>query len=141
VRRRDPARRIQAQVPAGLPLVRADAVLLGQLLDNLLDNALKYSDGPVQLRAAAGGGALRIEVLDRGPGIEADELPRLFETFFRGRRAAGVRGAGLGLAVCRAIAAAHGATLTAHGRRRGGSRFLLCLPVEAAPPAPADDAP
>ena len=138
VRRRDPGRRIQAQVPAGLPLVRADAVLLGQLLGNLLDNALKYSDGPVQLRAAALDGALRIEVLDRGPGVEESEIPRLFETFFRGVHARGVRGAGLGLAVCRAIAAAHGATLAASQRRGGGSRFVLDLPPQAAPAAPAD---
>ena len=138
LRRRDPERRIQAQVPAGLPLVRADAVLLGQLLGNLLDNALKYSDGPVQLRAAAAGRALRIEVLDRGPGIAEDELPRLFDTFFRGAHARGVRGAGLGLAVCRAIAAAHGATLSAGPRHGGGSRFLLDLPVGTAPAAPAE---
>lgn len=137
VRRRDPARRVRAQVPAGLPLVRADAVLLGQLFDNLLDNALKFSDGPVRLGAAAADGAIEIEVLDRGPGIEAGELPRLFDTFFRGVHARGVRGSGLGLAVCQAIAAAHGATLSAAPRPGGGSRFVLRLPVEAAPAAPA----
>ena len=140
LRRRDPMRRIQAEVPAGLPLVRADAVLLGQLLDNLLDNALKYSAGPVELHAAATDGALCIEVLDRGAGIEKAELPRLFDTFFRGAAARGVRGSGLGLAVCRAIALAHSATLSAARRDGGGSRFLLRLPLTDAPPA-APDAP
>ncbi len=132
VRRRDPARRIRAQVQGGLPLVRADAVLLGQLLDNLLDNALKFSAGPVRLRAAAVDRTVQLEVLDRGPGIGEAELPHVFDTFFRGVHARGVRGSGLGLAVCRAIAAAHGATLSAGPRPGGGSRFVVCLPVEAA---------
>ena len=139
VRRRDPSRRVQALIPADLPLVRADAVLLEQLLDNLLDNALEYSGGSVQLRARAEPGTLTIEVLDSGPGIEDEEVSRIFDPFVRGAGARGVRGAGLGLAVCRAIASAHDATLTAGRRRAGGSRFALRLPVQA-PPATAADA-
>ena len=133
VRRRDPARRVRAQIPADLPLVRADAVLLGQLLDNLLDNALKYSDGPVELCARAAGDTLTVEVRDSGPGIADDELPRIFDAFARGTAARGYRGAGLGLAVCRAIAQAHAATLVAAPRRAGGSRFVLRLPVDTSP--------
>ena len=133
VRRRDPARRVSAQIPANLPLVRADAVLLGRLLDNLLDNALKYADGPIELAARAAGGTLTVEVRDSGPGIAEDELTGIFDAFARGTTARGKRGAGLGLAVCRAIAAAHGATLDAARRPTGGSRFVLRLPVDAAP--------
>lgn len=136
VRRRDPTRRVQAQVPAGLPLVQADAVLLAQLIENLLDNALKYSQGPVQLRAQLREPRLHIEVLDRGPGVDDRELPRLFDSFFRGAQAHGVRGAGLGLAVGRAIAGLHGGSLSARRRDGGGSRFRLSLPLQEAPAAP-----
>ncbi len=133
VRRRDPARRVHADVAAQLPLVRADAVLLAQLLDNLIDNALKYGSGPVLIRARASAHRVRLEVLDRGPGFDAAELPQLFERFFRGARAQGVRGAGLGLAVGRAIARVHGGVLAASPRPGGGSRLRLSLPLASAP--------
>ena len=139
VRRRDPSRRVQAQIPPGLPLVQADAVLLAQLVENLLDNALKYSDGPVQLRAELRERALLIDVLDRGPGVDERELPRLFESFHRGVESHGVRGAGLGLAVGRAIAGLHGGSLHARRRQGGGSRFRLSLPLVDVPSAPDDE--
>jgi two-component system, OmpR family, sensor histidine kinase KdpD len=134
VRGRDPSRRITSRVPAGLPLVKADPVLLSQLLCNLLDNALKYSDGPVHLVAAADEAQLCIAVKDRGPGIAADEEARVFEPFMRGDHRHH-EGAGLGLAVCRAIALAHGGQLTFRRRRAGGSSFCLGLPLEADQPA------
>jgi two-component system sensor histidine kinase KdpD len=134
VRQHDPSRRIKSRVPAGLPLVKADPVLLSQVLCNLLDNALKYSDGPVDLVAGAEGGELRITVKDRGPGIPEEEQARLFEPFMRGDQGHGRRGAGLGLAVCRAIAQAHGGRLTLRRRSGGGSSFCLALPIEAQQP-------
>jgi len=133
VRARDPSRRLSAEVPAGLPLVRADPVLLGQLLENLVDNALKYSDGPVLIQARMQGEHVTVAVKDRGAGLSDVELETVFETFTRGVQAQGVRGAGLGLAVCRAIARAHGATLTAQRRIGGGSRFVLSLPASSPP--------
>lgn len=138
VRRRDPQRRVQAHVPADLPLVRADPIMLAQLLDNLLDNALKYSDGPVDIEAAFDGQALRVSVNDRGPGHPAGDDDRIFESFVRGASSAGVRGSGLGLAVCRAIAEAHGGTLSARARLGGGSSFELSLNVEDAPAVPVE---
>ena len=138
VRQHDPSRRIKSRVPAGLPLVKADPVLLSQVLCNLLDNALKYSDGPVDLVAAADDGELRITVKDRGPGIPEEAQARLFEPFMRGDHGHGMRGAGLGLAVCRAIAQAHGGRLTLRRRGGGGSSFCLALPVES--PQPAQEA-
>lgn len=135
VRRRDAARRVQAHVPTGLPLVRADAVLLSQSLENLVDNALKYSDGPVELQVQADARALHVDVLDRGPGIAEADLPRVFETFYRGAQARSRRGAGLGLAVGRSIAELHGGCLTVRPRDGGGSRFRLSLPLHEAPPA------
>jgi two-component system sensor histidine kinase KdpD len=140
VRRRDPSRRIQTRVAHDLPLVRADAVMLAQLLGNLLDNALKYSDGPVQFETGVNSGQLQIDVLDRGPGIADDELPHLFDTFFRGASARSTRGAGLGLAISLAIARAHGGTLTAFPRDGGGTVFRVRLPLAQAPEMPLVEA-
>lgn len=132
VRQHDPARRIRARVPERLPLVRADAVLLSQLLSNLLDNALKYSEGEVELTVEAWPGTLELCVQDRGPGIPEAEREAIFQPYVRGDRA-GRHGTGLGLAVCRAIAQAHGAQLVVRAREGGGSCFCLQLPVEAQP--------
>lgn len=146
VRRHDPLRRVHAHVPAALPLVRADPIMLAQLLDNLLDNALKYSDGPVDIDAAFDGRALRVSVNDRGPGLglgaghPVHDADRIFESFVRGASSARVRGSGLGLAVCRAIAEAHGGTLIAEQRAGGGSSFVLSLVAEESPVVPVEAA-
>jgi two-component system sensor histidine kinase KdpD len=134
VRGRDPARRIRSHVPRDLPLVRADPVLLAQALDNLLDNALKYSDGPVELAVRAGE-ALCIEVKDRGPGLDPARFDALCEPFVRGADARGPHGLGLGLAVCRAIAASHGADFRLRRRAGGGACWCLALPLEPVPAA------
>ena len=131
VRRRDPSRRIRSRVAAGLPLVRADPVLLAQLLGNLLDNALNYSDANVDLTVDRQGDQLLVSVKDRGPGFAAQDPAQLFEPFVRGEHAQGRRGAGLGLAVCRAIAEAHGGQLTVRRRHGGGASLCLALPIEA----------
>lgn len=133
LRQRDLPRRLRAEVPVGLPLVRADPVLLGQLIENLVDNALKYSDGPVDIKVRQQGDELTVAVEDRGPGLTDEELATVFDTFTRGAAAQGTRGAGLGLAVCRAIAQAHGATIAARRRSGGGSSFVLGLPVTQVP--------
>lgn len=135
VRQRDPARRIHSRVPPALPLIQGDAVLLGQLLENLLDNALKYTGGPVDLVLGVSGDWLLVEVQDRGDGIPAAQVESVFEPYRRADRS-GQRGAGLGLAVCRAIARAHRGDLELHGREGGGSVFALRLPVEKIQPAP-----
>lgn len=133
VRQRDPARRIRSSVPAGLPLIRADPVLLAQLLENLLDNALKYSDQAIDLAVALAGGELRVCVKDRGPGIPEAQQQEIFEPYRRNDRS-GQRGAGLGLALCKAIAIAHGGALTLRRRDAGGSSFRLALPVDPRQP-------
>jgi two-component system sensor histidine kinase KdpD len=134
VRQRDTTRRIRSKVPSNLPLIKADPVLLGQLLTNLLDNALKYSTDAIELTATASDATLMVTVKDRGPGIPADQLESIFAPYARGDQS-GQRGSGLGLAVCRAIAKVHGGTLTARRRSGGGSNFTLSLPVAAAPGA------
>ncbi|MCX7256215.1 MAG: DUF4118 domain-containing protein [Polaromonas sp.] len=132
VRQRDPARRIKSSVAPGLPLLKADPVLLAQMLGNLLDNALKYSDGPINLTVRADQAALLIEVKDRGPGVADADQEAIFEPYARGEQS-GHRGAGLGLAVCRAVAQAHGGQLTLRRRAGGGSCFRASFPIEAQP--------
>jgi two-component system sensor histidine kinase KdpD len=133
VRQRDLARRIRSKVPAGLPLIKADPVLLAQLLENLLDNALKYSAGEIDLVVSQADHEMHVAVQDRGPGIAPGEETAIFEPYRRDDRS-GQRGAGLGLAVCRAIANAHGGSITLQPREGGGSVFTLTLPVAAAQP-------
>lgn len=130
VRPLDPTRRIRSQVAPGLPLVQVDPVLMGQLLVNLLDNALKYTSGAVEVVATQFGTSLELRVDDRGQGIPAAERDDIFQPYGRGD-GSGQRGAGLGLAVCRAIAQVHGGTLVVLGREGGGSSFCLRLPIEA----------
>ena len=138
VRARDVSRRIRSQVPAGLPLIKGDAVLLTQLLENLLDNALKYSADIIDLTVSQDVDHISLAVHDRGDGIAAGDDLSIFEPFRRSDRS-GKRGTGLGLAVCRAIARAHGGELTRVPRHGGGSSFVLRLPVEQLQPvlAPA----
>lgn len=135
VRQHDPARRIRSRVPDGLPLVRADAVLLSQLLANLMDNALKYSEGEVELSIEHHEDRLEVCIKDRGPGIPEAERESIFLPYVRGDRS-GRRGTGLGLAVCRAIAQAHGAQLILRPRAGGGSCFCLQLSIEPQPAMP-----
>jgi two-component system, OmpR family, sensor histidine kinase KdpD len=117
--------------------VRGDATLLAQLVTNLLDNACKYGEGPIELVACRCGERIAVSVGDRGPGVAAETEARLFEPFFRGEARAVGHGAGFGLALCKAIAEAHGGTLGYARRHRGGSRFTLALPVEEQPQAAA----
>jgi signal transduction histidine kinase len=116
----------------GLLRTRVHPPLLGQLLDNLLENACKYSKAntPIVVRAWHEPGAVVLSVEDRGCGIPADDLPRVFEPFFRteSARRLGRAGVGLGLAVARRIATAHGGTITAESEPGQGSRFVVRLP-------------
>ncbi|WP_435018180.1 sensor histidine kinase [Tundrisphaera sp. TA3] len=117
-------------------MVRASPTLVGQVLDNLLENAFKYSPpgSPVAVRAWREPGAVALGVEDRGPGISAEDQPRVFEPFFRTERARreGQGGVGLGLAVAHRIAASLGGSLELRSDPGGGSRFVLRLPEAAA---------
>jgi two-component system sensor histidine kinase KdpD len=133
MRQRDPQRRIHAKVPEGLPLIQADPVLLAQMLNNLLDNALKYSEGVIDLSVSVRPDAMEIAVKDRAQSIPDELQQSVFEPYARNDRS-GKRGAGLGLALCRAIATAHGGSLTLHRRSGGGNRFTFCMPLSPAQP-------
>jgi two-component system, OmpR family, sensor kinase len=130
-----PDAQLDVNVEGTIPPVRAHPELLAQLLDNLLDNAVKYGPpgGPIRVRVAPQNGAVELVVQDTGPGIAADDLPHVFEPFFRSAaaRAAGVRGVGLGLSVARRIADAMGARLTAESEPGRGSRFVVRFPVQS----------
>lgn len=149
-RRRPEGARVRAWVEPGLPLLWCDAILVSQLLDNLLDNALKYSPSgaPVELHATREGEHLVLAVSDLGPGIAPAWREKVFEVFQRGEPAptgAGDqvgRGAGVGLAVSLAIARAHRGELLWRPRPGGGSRFECRLPLrgEDSPPLPVPDA-
>ena len=147
VRQRAPGAVLRVSVETGLPLLRCDAVLIVQLLDNLVDNALKFAGGagPVTLFAHHEGSVVALGVEDHGPGIPPADRLRVFERFAHGPdvergRSPGprpIRGVGVGLALCKAIAQAHEAGLTIEDASGGGARVVLRLPVpDPCPPAP-----
>jgi signal transduction histidine kinase len=129
---------IRAQVLAAEPLwVSAQPHLLGQVLENLLENACKYSAAgtPVAVELTRDGAAALLLVEDSGCGIAPEDLPRIFEPFFRSTqtREEGPPGVGLGLPVVERVATFFGGTVTAGSVVGRGSRFVVRLPLAAAP--------
>jgi len=116
--------------------IDCDAVLLRRALDNLLDNAVKYSDAahPVQLAVTPNGTMVAFEVVDRGVGMSADELENAFTPFWRAdsSRARKTGGVGLGLALARRIARAHGGDVTLRSSPGKGTTARLEVPLGAA---------
>lgn len=132
VRTRLEGREILLELPESLPMVSIDARLVEHLFINLLENVVRHAPGgPVEIRATASEGWVTVTVADRGPGLPKGAESHVFEKFFRasGR----VEGAGLGLAICRAVAEAHGGSIQGMNRPGGGSAFVVALP-EAGPP-------
>lgn len=127
-------------VAADAPSVRGDFDRLAQVLNNLIDNALRHTaEGAITLTAgpaAEPGAALRIEVRDTGDGIDPGHLPRLFDRFWQLPDRSGP-GAGLGLAISREIVRAHGGEISAESRPGEGAAFRISLPAE--PPGGAGD--
>jgi two-component system, OmpR family, sensor kinase len=114
-------------------IVVGDAGLLRQLIGNLVDNAIKFTErGSVDVSVRRSNGDGIIEVADSGPGIEPATADRLFDRFFRGdpSHARTVEGTGLGLAIVRSIARVHGGSVAARPRPEGGSLFSVTLPAE-----------
>lgn len=152
-RRGEAAKRVRARLEPDLPLLRCDALLLTQLLDNLVDNALKYAPGSaieILVRCASEGEAshMVLAVRDRGPGVPPAWRERIFQVFQRGAelnrdRPDGEerRGAGVGLAACRAIAQAHGGSMRYRARSHGGASFECWLPLVAAPQMHEEEGP
>jgi two-component system sensor histidine kinase KdpD len=113
-----------------------DPVLIEQVLVNLLDNALKFSTPgtPLAIQGWMAQGNTTLGVFDEGPGFLEGEEERVFEKRYRGARATLAPGAGLGLAICKGIALAHGGSIRACNGPQGGARIFLTLPFEGAPP-------
>jgi two-component system sensor histidine kinase KdpD len=124
---------VQVDLPAGLPLLHVDPVLIEQVLVNLLDNAGKHAQASIAINAAIEGEQIKLRVVDDGPGIaEADRL-RVFEMFYRARQGDGAPGTGLGLSICRGLIEAHGGRITAlAGPGDRGTAIEITLPLPQA---------
>jgi two-component system phosphate regulon sensor histidine kinase PhoR len=124
--------RLEITIEPTLPLLSLDQAALLDALENLLDNAIKYSPAGtcVKLSAQATAQGVCIDVQDEGIGIEPDDLPRIFDRFYRGQpgNQHSVKGTGLGLALVKAAVEAHGGSVSVASQLGQGSRFTLQLP-------------
>ena len=127
---------VNTLLPADLPLVLVDGVLLEQVVVNLVENAVKYAPkgSPIDLSASASDRDVIVEVADQGPGIPVGDESRIFEKFYRGKfvREGGV---GLGLTICRGIVEAHGGRIWAENRPGGGALIRFSIPLPDQQPA------
>ena len=122
-------REVTVTGPAGLPLARMDAVLMEQVLTNLLLNVALHTPAatPVQVTASVEEGAVHLSIADRGPGLPPDALDRIFDKFYRAPTAP-AGGIGLGLSIVKGFVEVQGATIRAENRAGGGALFTIALP-------------
>ena len=129
---------VTLDAPADLPVLHADEHRLEEVIHNLLDNAVKYSqpEGKIRLRAERAGETVRISVADEGVGIPARDLPRIFERFYRADKARSrqIGGTGLGLSIVKHIAQLHGGTVEAASEPGRGATISIVLPTESRAP-------
>ena len=122
-------RDVGVTIETNLPAPLVDGLLLEQVFINLLENAARHtSPDAIAITAEKSSGAVLVSVLDRGPGLAADELERVFDKFYRRSSSPG---AGLGLSICRAIVKAHGGRIWAENRDGGGAMFRFALPLDS----------
>jgi two-component system sensor histidine kinase KdpD len=141
------ARPVEVVVDNDVPPVCIDAVLIERILINLLENAIKYTpaDTPIRLGARSMPDTIELWVADDGPGLPPGQEEAIFSKFMRGKKESAIPGVGLGLAICRAIALAHGGTIVGSTGPNGGACFTLRLPREEPPllepftPPPEED--
>ena len=126
---------VHVDLPADLPLLEFDSVLMERVLCNLLENAAKYTPtgSRIEIAARSEGDRATITVADNGPGLPPGREESLFEKFTRGQDESPVAGVGLGLAIVRAIVHAHKGTVRAENRPEGGARFIITLPAGEPP--------
>lgn len=125
-------RLLVADIPDNLPTVAIDNNSVGEVLSNLIDNAIKYSNegGLVHVVARTIPGFVEVSVVDRGIGMPTSVLPNLFHKFYRSHRSREtVAGTGIGLYICKAIVSSHGGTITARSTENEGSTFSFTLPI------------
>ena len=128
-------RQVIVKLPPGMPMLYADALMIEQVLSNLLENVLRYTpeQSPIEIRAKTTETTVDIAVADQGPGIPAGLEDKLFEKFYRVHHEAAQSGVGLGLSICKAIITAHGGSIHAQNRSTGGAIFSFTLPQEHRP--------
>lgn len=122
---------VDLQIPDDLPEIAVDRELMRRVLRQLLENAAKYSSprDPIAIAGAIVGNRVQVSVSDRGPGIEAAELPFVFDKFFRGRASEHVQGSGMGLAIAKAILRAHRGGIEVKSVPGEGTSFTFWLPL------------
>ncbi len=135
---------LEVAIPDDLPPVRFDEQAMTLVVLNLVDNALKYAaDGKqVSVTVIHDGARVSLAVADRGPGVDPGDVGRIFERFYRGRNAAPgpVRGSGIGLALVKHVAEAHGGGVSVASTPGQGATFTVWLPVAAEPSEPGEAA-
>lgn len=122
-------RNVSVTIPEEFPAIPMDGLLIEQVMINLLENAVRHTPAgtAIDVSASLADGAAIVSVADHGRGIHSDDLERVFEKFFRDQSSTG---AGLGLAICRAIVNAHGGRIWVENREGGGADFRFALPME-----------
>ena len=125
-------RRLEINIREGIPLLQGDCVLLGQVVLNLVDNALKYSpaDSSIEIQASSTNEELTVSVADHGIGIPATDMEKIFDKFYRVQHGeSSIPGTGLGLSICKSIVEAHGGKIWAGNRSEGGAVISFSLPL------------
>lgn len=141
------ARPFRVHLPADLPMIRVDNAMLPQVVQNLIENALRYTPAgtPISISAWTAAGQVVVKVSDEGPGLADDEAAKVFQRFYRGRAskapslAAGASasstGMGLGLTICEGVIRVHGGRIWAERNSPRGVAFMFSLPVETPQPS------
>ena len=134
---------VVVDLPADLPLLEFDSVLMERVFCNLLENAAKHTPtgSRIEITARNEGDSVTITVADNGPGLPPGREAILFEKFTRGQDESPVAGVGLGLAIVRAIVEAHKGTVRGENRPQGGARFVITLPAGEPPVVPLESEP
>ncbi|MGH1351010.1 MAG: ATP-binding protein [Methyloligellaceae bacterium] len=123
---------IVAEIDTLPQFIRADAITLEQILNNLIENTIKYSPegGGIYISAKEDQDFIEIKIRDTGLGIDADEIPRLFERFFRSTNSVGIAGTGIGLHLVKILTEMHEGTISVESQTGKGSTFILRLPIQ-----------
>lgn len=124
---------VDVELSDELPLIQGNRSALVRVFHSLLDNASKYSAAsePITVKAHRLNGMIAVDVVDRGVGIAAEDLPHLFERFYRGRTSGDTKGAGLGLSIAQSVVVSHGGRIEVESTEGVGSRFTVLLPVRS----------
>lgn len=123
---------LDVKIASDLPLLKADCVLLEQVILNLVDNAMKYSpkESQIVIAAQTDGKAIKVSILDKGLSIPEADLSKVFDKFYRVQRPEQVSGSGLGLSICKGIIEAHGGAIWAERRPEGGTIVTFNVPID-----------